>query len=228
MARNTAVAADASAPPITRILAEFVAKHPSAAFPAHVEREAHRTFMNWLGCAIGAARHPTLEAALAAVQELAPSQQATILGRSERVDIASAALLNGISSHTFDFDDTHLATIIHPAGPVASAALALGEHIGASGREVIDALAATEHGRLRRGLELEHRGEGRLDRGMARRPDRAAEPVGERAVRLALDLGRESRRGVPGDELGEDARDRRRGRVGRDCGVAGHRRAPSR
>jgi 2-methylcitrate dehydratase PrpD len=140
MAHNTKVTADANAPPITRILAEFVATHPSGKFPAHVEREAHRTFMNWLGCAIGAARHPTLEAALAAVQELAPSQQATILGRAERVDIASAALLNGISSHTFDFDDTHLATIIHPAGPVASAALALGEHIGSSGREVIDAL----------------------------------------------------------------------------------------
>jgi 2-methylcitrate dehydratase PrpD len=63
-----------------------------------------------------------------------------ILGRSERVDIASAALLNGISSHTFDFDDTHFKTIIHPAGPVASAAVALGEHIGSTGRELIDAL----------------------------------------------------------------------------------------
>jgi 2-methylcitrate dehydratase PrpD len=51
-----------------------------------------------------------------------PASQATVLGRSEKVDIASAALLNGITSHTFDFDDTHLKTIIHPAGPVASAA----------------------------------------------------------------------------------------------------------
>ena len=140
MAHNTKVTADTNAPPITRILAEFVAKHPSAKFPAHVEREAHRTLMNWLGCAIGAAQHPTVAAALAAVNELAPSQQASILGRKERVDIASAALLNGISSHTFDFDDTHLKTIIHPAGPVASAVLALGEHIGSSGREAIDAL----------------------------------------------------------------------------------------
>ena len=140
MAHNTKVTADANAPPITRILAEFVSTHPSAKFPAHVEREAHRTFMNWLGCAVGAAQHPTVEAALAAVKELAPSQQASILGRRERVDIASAALLNGISSHTFDFDDTHLKTIIHPAGPVASAVLALAEHIGSSGREAIDAL----------------------------------------------------------------------------------------
>jgi 2-methylcitrate dehydratase PrpD len=63
-----------------------------------------------------------------------------VLGRDERVDMASAALLNGISSHTFDYDDTHLRTIIHPAGPVASAALALAEHLGSSGRQLIDAL----------------------------------------------------------------------------------------
>ena len=49
-------------------------------------------------------------------------------------------MLNGISSHTFDFDDTHLRTIIHPAGPVASAALALAELTGASGRAVVDAI----------------------------------------------------------------------------------------
>jgi 2-methylcitrate dehydratase PrpD len=54
--------------------------------------------------------------------------------------MASAALVNGITSHTFDFDDTHLRTIIHPAGPVASAALALAEHRGLAGRDVIDAL----------------------------------------------------------------------------------------
>jgi 2-methylcitrate dehydratase PrpD len=72
--------------------------------------------------------------------ELAPAGQATILGRVEQVDIASAALLNGITSHTFDFDDTHLLTIIHPAGPVASALLALAEYRGATGRQFIDAL----------------------------------------------------------------------------------------
>ena len=140
MAQNTRAAADANAPPVTRLLADFVALHPSAEFPASVEREADRTLLNWVGCAIGASRHSTVAAALAAVQELAPSPQAAVLGRNERVDMGSAALLNGISSHTFDFDDTHLKTIIHPAGPVASAALALGEHIGSTGRAFVDAL----------------------------------------------------------------------------------------
>jgi 2-methylcitrate dehydratase PrpD len=140
MTINTAVAADHNAPPITAELAKFVAEHPSKGWSDSVEHEAHRTFLNWLGCAIGAAKHEAVESALAAVNMLAPSQQATIAGRSERVDMASAALINGISSHTFDFDDTHLKTIIHPAGPVASAVMALAETQNSSGRQVLDAL----------------------------------------------------------------------------------------
>jgi len=140
MAHNTVVTAETDAPPITRILAEFVASHSSAGWAASVEREAHRTLYNWVGCAIGAARHEAADAALGAIGMLEPAPQATVLGRAEKVDMASAALVNGITSHTFDFDDTHLKTIIHPAGPVASAVLALAEHRGASGREVVDAL----------------------------------------------------------------------------------------
>ncbi|MEO8565162.1 MAG: MmgE/PrpD family protein [Betaproteobacteria bacterium] len=140
MANDAHIAAKLDAPPVTNILADFVATHPSRGWEDSVDREAQRSFLNWVGCAIGASRHPAVEAALAGVAELEPAAQAIILGRSERVDIASAALLNGISSHAFDFDDTHLKTIIHPAGPVASAALALAERHRATGRELVDAI----------------------------------------------------------------------------------------
>jgi 2-methylcitrate dehydratase PrpD len=121
-------------------LAAYISQHPSFGWSADVDHEAHRTLMNWVGCAVGAANHESVLAALHASQEFSPSAQATILGRKEKVDIASAALINGISSHTFDFDDTHLKTIIHPAGPVASAILALAEKEKFSGRQLIDAL----------------------------------------------------------------------------------------
>lgn len=140
MARNTVVLADTQAPAVTRILADFVSKHASRGWSDGVDREAHRTFYNWLGCAIGAAHHEAADAAIAAVNMLQPAAQASVLGRSEKLDMCNAALLNGITSHTFDFDDTHLKTIIHPAGPVASAVLALAEHRGFSGRDVLDAL----------------------------------------------------------------------------------------
>jgi len=140
MARNTRVTADHNAPPVTQILAKHVATHPARGWDDAVEHEAHRTFVNWVGCAVGAARHESVEAAMAALAMLEPSRQSTVLGRSEKLDMAGAALVNGISSHTFDFDDTHLKTIIHPAGPVASAVLSLAEVTHATGRQVMDAL----------------------------------------------------------------------------------------
>ena len=148
MARNTQVAADTNAPAVTAILAKFVATHSSRGWSDAVDHEAHRTFLNWVGCAVGAANHASALAALGGVRELEPAPQAAVLGRRDRVDMASAALVNGITSHTFDFDDTHLKTILHPAGPVASAVLALAEHTGASGRALREE-EKTDHGRKR-------------------------------------------------------------------------------
>ncbi|HEY7697526.1 MAG TPA: MmgE/PrpD family protein, partial [Vicinamibacteria bacterium] len=51
----------------------------------------------------------------------------------------NASLLNGMSSHVLDFDDTHLETIIHPAGPVAPVLLALAERRALSGAEFLHA-----------------------------------------------------------------------------------------
>lgn len=127
------------APEITKILGTFIASHPNDQWPEHIKKEAHRSFANWLGCAIGASQHETMQTALRAVMRLSPASQASVLGVGIKVDMSHAAFLNGLSAHTFDFDDTHWRTIIHPAAPVSSAVLALAEVIGATGGGVIDA-----------------------------------------------------------------------------------------
>ena len=57
--------ADLDAPPVTQILARFVATHPSRGWSDAVEHEAIRTILNWVGCGIGGARHQAAETALA-------------------------------------------------------------------------------------------------------------------------------------------------------------------
>ncbi len=126
--------------PVTRILAEYVAAATPDQLPRPVRKEAARTFLNWLGCAIGGCRHEAVEAALAALSPFSGPGTASILGRGERVDPLHASLINGISSHVFDFDDTHLRTVIHPAGPLASALLAYAQHVPVSGPDFINAL----------------------------------------------------------------------------------------
>ncbi len=124
---------------VTRTLAKFLVSHKSANLPAAVRHEGARSLLNWVACAVGASKHETVKRTLAAINEFSGPRNATILGRSERVDIFQAALLNGATSHTFDFDDTHLQTVIHPSGPVLSAILALAEHQPVSGRDFLHA-----------------------------------------------------------------------------------------
>jgi len=134
--------ADATVPAVTRVLADYVVGSHYAQHPEAVRKEARRTLLNWIGCAIGGSRQETVDIAVTALAPFSGPAQASLLGRRERLDILHATLINGISSHVLDFDDTHLKTVIHPAGPVASAILALAEYRQppVSGQAFIDAL----------------------------------------------------------------------------------------
>ncbi|HVB34308.1 MAG TPA: MmgE/PrpD family protein [Patescibacteria group bacterium] len=122
---------------VTGTLARFVVDAQGEKIPPPVIHEAVRSVVNWIGCAVGGCRHEAVDRAMSAFAPFAGPGQATVLGRHERTDILNAALLNGISSHVLDFDDTHLRTVIHPAGPVASAALALAEYLPCTGSEFL-------------------------------------------------------------------------------------------
>lgn len=134
--------ADLGIPKVTGALADWVVGLTPQDIPVDVRREGVRTFVNWLGCAVGGASHETTDHALRAFMPFSGPQVATILGRTERLDPAHAALVNGITSHVLDYDDTHLKTILHPAGPVASALLALAEMRPVSGADLLTAMIA--------------------------------------------------------------------------------------
>jgi len=125
---------------LTRKLARFIVSARYADLPEAVRHEAKRTLLNWAGCALGGSRHDTVTNAVAALAPFFGARQATLFGRTERADVLHAALLNGISSHVLDFDDTHAHTTVHPAAPVAPAILALAEYRPVSGRDFIAAL----------------------------------------------------------------------------------------
>ncbi len=125
---------------LTRQLAHYATATTLADIPPAVRHEGVRAFHNWLGCAFSGAQGAPMLTALAAIRDLDMPAQASVLGHDLRVDVQSAALLNGLSSSLNAFDDTHLASVIHPTGPVAAAALALAEQRRISGEEFLLAL----------------------------------------------------------------------------------------
>ncbi len=121
-------------------MARYAASSPASQIPPNVRHEAARTLLNWVGVAVGGSREGAPDHAVKALLPFSGPPQAGLFGRSERLDALHAALVNGISSHVLDFDDTHLKTIIHPAGPVASALTAWAQYRPVSGADFMTAL----------------------------------------------------------------------------------------
>ena len=131
----------APAEDVTRLLAHYLVSARVEEIPASVRKEATRTLLNFVGVAVGGCRHESVEIALAALTPFSGAAQAQILGRRERLDVMNAAMINGISSHVLNFDDTHLKTIIHASSAIVPPVLALAEYLPeVSGRRLLHAL----------------------------------------------------------------------------------------
>jgi 2-methylcitrate dehydratase PrpD len=124
---------------VTRALARFVARSRPGDIPFTARHEAARSLVNYLGCALGGSRHEAVGIVLETLAPFSGPPQAGVVGRRERLDCLHAALVNGMSAHVLDFDDTHLRTLMHPSVPVASTLLALAERSRLSGADFVHA-----------------------------------------------------------------------------------------
>jgi 2-methylcitrate dehydratase PrpD len=127
----------------TRTLLDFVSRTPADEIPADVLHESTRCLLDHLGLAIAGAAEPATCIAATQCRLLGGKPQARVLGTRHRLRVTDAALVNGISCHALDFDDTHVPTILHPTTPLYAAGTALAEWRGSRG---IDLLAAHAFG----------------------------------------------------------------------------------
>lgn len=123
----------------TKALANWVVQSRLEDIPDDVRREALRAIVNYTGCALGGSPDPAVNLAMQAFAPFFGPATASILGRKERVDPLHAALMNGISSHVYDYDDTTPKNYIHPSSPVASALFAYASANTVSGRDFVHA-----------------------------------------------------------------------------------------
>src|ERR1700678_621061 len=123
----------------TQILANWVVKSHIDDIPEDVRSEALRAIVNYTGCALGGSPDPAVNIAMCAFAPFFGPPTARILGRAERVDPLHAALMNGISSHVYDYDDTTPKNYIHPSSPVASSLFAHASANRVSGLDFVHA-----------------------------------------------------------------------------------------
>lgn len=102
-------------------------------------RAATRAVVDWFGATIaGSAQEPARILRSVLLDEGGPSR---LVPDGQPVPLRSAALINGTAAHTAELDDIFRDGIYHPGSPTVAAALALGQRRGASGSELLRAVA---------------------------------------------------------------------------------------
>lgn len=106
--------------------------------PAAVRERAKLLILDALGVGLASNAYPFAERSVAGIVALAGGEgECSVLGRSERLPVRDAALANGILIHGLDFDDTHLASIIHASAACLPCALSFSESLNADGRSFL-------------------------------------------------------------------------------------------
>ena len=138
-------------------LAAFTADTRFEALPANVVEESKRLLLDSLGCALGGLSHAkgTIGVQYARLQGPGvPGAQATIIGTGERVCAIAAGFANGELINALDFD------AILPPGHVSPyvipGALASAEMAGASGKDLLCAVAIAHEMSNRMGKGLDY------------------------------------------------------------------------
>ncbi len=135
-------------------LARFLAGTPLEAIPETVRHEGRRALLNHLACAIAGSGAPVIAASLALEAGEGTAGPCRIAGLAARAGPGMAAFANAAAANIFDYDDTHLPTVIHPTAPVAPPLFALAECGPLSGADLLRAFLLGVEAECRIGLAL--------------------------------------------------------------------------
>lgn len=134
--------ADAS----SRVLAGFVHGLKLEELPESVRTRALHLMLDTIGCGLAARREDFGERYAAAVFGLSePAREGAgrgVIGFSRRLPARDAMLLNGVLTHGLDYDDTHMAGVIHLSVSLVPALLATAAERGATGAQLLGAYIA--------------------------------------------------------------------------------------
>jgi len=139
----------------TTALAQFAADFDAARLPADVRQKLGWLLLDHLRvCSIGA-RLPWSDWSRRYVGLVGKAGTSHVLFSPDTLNPQHATFLNVTFGSSFDADDTHVGAMLHPGVAAWSAALAVAEHTGASGPEVLAAVVAGYETTIRIGLAVQ-------------------------------------------------------------------------
>lgn len=130
-------------PLLERAIAEFVTELTYDRIPEDALAGARTLIEDQLALQVGCVELPWNRAVLQVTRQTHAPGRSHITGDGDHTYSAGdAAFVNATYGHSFEYDDAHEASFSHPGSCVVSAAIAIGEELGSSMREVVTGLVA--------------------------------------------------------------------------------------
>jgi 2-methylcitrate dehydratase PrpD len=148
--------AAASQDTVARRLAQFIVSHGRNGLHPDTTAYQKALLLDFLGVALYAVRATPAARTANLFRRLGGAEESTALVGG-RLPAPAAAYINGILAHAADWDDSHLAAVVHPGAVVLPAVLAMGERRRASGADLIAAAVVGYETTIRLGLAVQPR-----------------------------------------------------------------------
>jgi 2-methylcitrate dehydratase PrpD len=127
---------------ISEQIARFALNFHLENVPEDVIRHGKTLLLDTFGVAMSCRKMEHAIAIERAVKSFGSASQCSLWGSRDKVQLADAVLYNAALIHGVDYDDTHVAGVVHPSAPVVSMAVGVGEYLHASGKDVLEAIVA--------------------------------------------------------------------------------------
>lgn len=126
---------------VTAKLASFTTEVKFAGIPAAAQQTVKAAVRDCLGVALAGSREEDARICAEIARQENAKEETSVIGQGFKTSALQAAFANGTAAHALDFD--HSFTLMgQPTSPIIPAVFALGEALGASGRQAIEAYAA--------------------------------------------------------------------------------------
>lgn len=143
--------------PFSALLARWVSDASRRWSPEAVA-QAERAVADTVACMIAGAGDAAVSRVRQGLGGWGSGGRSTVIGRSDGLDAPWAALVNGTAAHALDYDDVLDPAASHVSAVLVPALLALGEEVGASGADLVDAyiVGVEVQECLAEGLNMDH------------------------------------------------------------------------
>ena len=124
----------------TEYLAEFIYNFKLNDVNEMIIEKAKESLIDTLGAGIGGSTDKEVDSIYKNFKIYDKTNTSTIWGKSSKMSIFTAVLLNAIMSHTLELDDVHKKSKCHVGAVVVPTALTIGEYLGISNKDILEAI----------------------------------------------------------------------------------------